>query len=135
MSARAHTERDGGTAWAVVGEQELRGLWLGGRGLLLSFGFSLLLSVIAYLAATNTALNFLAQRESVSLLVQVAIAVGSLLALLAAADTFSGERERGTLESLLLTPASRLQLTGGELLAAPSPSLPAVGGTNPHIWV
>ena len=51
MSARAHTERDGGMAWAVVGEQELRGLWLGGRGLLLSFGFSLLLSVIAYLAA------------------------------------------------------------------------------------
>ena len=134
MSARAHTERDGGTAWAVVGEQELRGLWLGGRGLLLSFGFSLLLSVIAYLAATNTALNFLEQRESVSLLVQVAIAVGSLLALLAAADTFSGERERGTLESLLLTPASRLQLTGGKLLAALSLWLAAFAVTIPYIW-
>ena len=60
---------------------------------------------------TRRELNFLEQRESLSLLLQVAIGVGSLLALLAAADAFSGERERGTLESLLLTPASRLQLT------------------------
>ena len=37
--------------------QELRDLWLGGRGLVLTFAFSLLLSVMAYLVATNTALN------------------------------------------------------------------------------
>ena len=55
-----------------------------GSGLVLSFGFSLLLSVIAYLDATNTELNFLEQRESVSLTLQVAIAVGALLALLVA---------------------------------------------------
>ena len=90
--------------WVVVLEQELRDLWLGGRGLLLCLAFSGLLSVIAYLVATNTALNFLEQRESVNLTLQVAIAVGALLALLAAADAVSGERERGTLESLLLTP-------------------------------
>ena len=41
------------------------------------FAFSLLLSVIAYLVATNTDLNFLEQRESVSLTLQVAIAVGA----------------------------------------------------------
>ena len=87
-------------AWSVVTAQELRDLWLGGRGLVLSFAFSLLLSVIAYLVATNRALNFLEQRESVNLTLQVAIAVGALLALLVAADTVSGERERGTLESL-----------------------------------
>ena len=56
------------------------------------------------------ALNFLEQRESVNLTLQVAIAVGALLALLAAADTVSGERERGTLETLLLAPVPRLQL-------------------------
>ena len=136
MSARehGHPERSGGCAWAIVGEQELRNLWLGGRGLLLSFGFSLLLSVVAYLAATNTELNFLEQRESVSLTVQIAIGVGSLLALLAAADAFSGERERGTLESLLLTPVSRIQLTGGKLLAALSLWLAAFVITIPYIW-
>ena len=82
------------------------------------FAFSLLLSVIAYLVATNTDLNFLEQRESVSLTLQVAIAVGALLALLVAGDAISGERERGTLETLLLTPAPRRQIATGKLLAA-----------------
>jgi ABC-2 type transport system permease protein len=118
MSAPAPTAHDGGGATSVVAGQELRDLWLGGRALLMTVGFSALLSVIAYLTATNTALNFLEQRESVALTLQVAIGVGSLLALIAAADMYSGERERGTLESLLLTPASRLRMTGGKLLAS-----------------
>jgi ABC-2 type transport system permease protein len=118
----------------VVLEQELRDLWLGGRGLLLSLAFSALLSVIAYLVATNTALNFLEQRESVNLALQVAIAVGALLSLLAAADAISGERERGTLESLLLTPVSRLELTAGKLLAALSLWLGAFVITVPYVW-
>src|SRR5207247_7402124 len=105
-------------AWAVVTGQELRDLWLGGRGLLLSLAFSGLLSVLSYLAATNQALNFLEQREAVNLTLQVAVAVGALLALLVAADAISGERERGTLESLLLTPAPRGELVSGKLLAA-----------------
>jgi ABC-2 type transport system permease protein len=118
----------------VVAEEELRGLWLGGRGLLLSLGFSLLLSLIAYLAASTTDLNFLERRESVSLTMQVAIGVGSLLALLVAADSVSGERERGTLESLLLTPASRLQLAGGKLLAALSLWFAAFAISVPYVW-
>jgi ABC-2 type transport system permease protein len=133
MNAPA-SERQDGPAWAVVAEEELRGLWLGGRGLLLSLGFSLLLSLIAYLAASTTDLNFLERRESVSLTVQVGIGVGSLLALLVAADAVSGERERGTLESLLLTPASRLQLAGGKLLAALSLWFAAFAISVPYIW-
>jgi len=114
--------------------QELRDLWIGGRGLVLSFAFSLLVGVIAYLVATNKALNFLEQRESVNLTLQVAIAAGALLALLAAADAISGERERGTLESLLLTPVSRLELTAGKLLAALSLWVAAFAITVPYIW-
>jgi ABC-2 type transport system permease protein len=118
----------------AVTAQELRDLWLGGRGLVLTFAFSLLLSVIAYLVATNTALNFLEHRETVNLLLQVAIAVGALLALLAGADTISGERERGTLESLLLTPVSRLELTAGKLLAALSLWAVAFLVAIPYVW-
>ena len=124
----------GGSGWAIVLAQELRDLWLGGRGLLLSFGFSILLSLIAYLVATNTALNFLEQRESVNLTLQVAIAVGGLLTLLAAADTVSGERERGTLETLLLTPVSRRQIVTGKLLAALSLWLAAFVIAVPYVW-
>jgi ABC-2 type transport system permease protein len=131
--ARGRQERST-PGWIVVAGQELRDLWLGGRGLVLSFAFSLLLSVIAYLVATNRALNFLEQRESVNLTLQVAIAVGALLALLAAADTVSGERERGTLESLLVTPVSRFEITLGKLLAALSLWLAALVITVPYVW-
>jgi ABC-2 type transport system permease protein len=118
----------------VVTARELRDLWLGGRGLLLTIAFSLLLSVVAYLVATNRGLNFLEHRETVNLLLQVAIAVGALLALLAAADTISGERERGTLESLLLTPVSRLEMTVGKLLGALSLWAVAFLVAIPYIW-
>jgi ABC-2 type transport system permease protein len=120
--------------WAVVAEQELRDLWLGGRGLVLSVAFSVLLSIIAYLTATNQALNFLEQREAVNLTLQVAIAVGSLLALLAAADAVSGERERSTLETLLLVPVSRLDITIGKLIAALSLWVVAFVITVPYVW-
>ena len=120
--------------WAVVASQELRDLWIRGRGLPLTIAFSILLGVIAYLTATDQALNFLEQREAVSLTLQVAIAVGSLLALLAAADAISGERERGTLESLLLTPVSRRDLAIGKLLAALSLWAAAFATTIPYVW-
>jgi ABC-2 type transport system permease protein len=120
--------------WAVVLDRELRDLWSGGRALVMCFAFSLLLSVIAYLVATNTDLNFLEQRESVSLTLQVAIAVGALLALLVAGDAISGERERGTLETLLLTPAPRRQVATGKLLAALSLWFAAFVVTVPYVW-
>jgi len=128
----SRTAKSGG--WVVVLDQELRDLWIGGRGLSLSAAFSVLVSIIAYLVATNRALNFLEQREAVNLTLQVAIAVGALLALLAGADALSGERERGTLETLLLTPVSRLELTIGKLLAALSLWLVAYAITVPYVW-
>jgi ABC-2 type transport system permease protein len=135
MAAVVHDARETGTpGFLVVLERELRDLWTGGRGLLLSLAFSILLSVIAYLVATNTALNFLEARESVNLTLQVTVAVGALLTLLAAADAISGERERGTLESLLVSPVSRRQLAGGKLLAALSLWLAAFAITVPYAW-
>ena len=118
----------------TVARQELRGLWLGGRGLPLLFGFSALLSVVTYLAASNKTINFLETREAVDLALQVAVAVGALLTLLVAADAVSGERERGTLESLLLTPVPRSHLVTGKLLAALSLWLAAIVVTVPYVW-
>lgn len=78
----------------------------------------MLLSAVTYLAGTDPALNYLEHRESVSLLLQVAVAVGALLTMTVAADVVSGERERGTLETVLLSPVPRRQLLAGKLLAA-----------------
>jgi len=139
MSQLAHPSEqtqmgDSTPGWLVVLSQELRELWLGGRGLVLSFAFSVLVGIIAYLVATNTDLNFLEQRESTSLTLQVAIAVGGLLTLLVAADAVSGERERGTLETLLLTPVSRREIATGKLLAALSLWFAAFAITVPYVW-
>jgi ABC-2 type transport system permease protein len=130
VAVAARAERRG----RVVLEQELRDLWLGGRALALSLAFSVLLSVIAYLVATNRALNFLEQREAVNLTLQVAVAVGALLALLTAADAISGERERGTFESLLLTPASKLDIAAGKLAASLSLWVAAFAIAAPYVW-
>ena len=132
LAARGDEERRAG--WPVVAHQELRDLWLGGRGMTLAFAFTVLLGVIAYLGATNESINFLEQREAVNLVLQVAVAVGALLALVVAADAVSGERERGTLEALLLTPVPRGQIMLGKLLAVLSFWLVVILLAVPYVW-
>jgi len=121
--------------WRIVAGQECRDLWVSGRGPLLIFGFSVLLSGVTYLAATNLDINFLEQREAVDLALQMAVAVGVLLTLVVSADGISGERERGTLESLLLTPVSRRAIVIGKLVAALSVWVVAFVVTVPYLWV
>lgn len=98
--------------------QEASDLWLGSKGLSVLFGYTLVLATLAYLAAGDAGINLLDARESVGLIVQVAIGLGTLAALVVSADAISGERERGTLESLLVTPVPRRSLVIGKLLAA-----------------
>ena len=126
--------RGGSPAWLVVAQRELKDLWLSGRGLPLMLAYTALLSVTTYLVASNEELNFLEQRESVTLTLQIAVAIGSLLVLLAAADGISGERERGTLESMLLSPAPRSSLTIGKGIAAFSLWVAAWIVSIPYLW-
>jgi ABC-2 type transport system permease protein len=123
------------SGWLVVAEQECRDLWLSGRGLILLFLFSVLLSAITYLTSTNQALNFLEQRESVNLVLQFAVAVGVLATLVVSADGISGERERGTLETLLVTPISRRSMIAGKLIAALSLWFGTFLVSIPYVWV
>ena len=53
VAAPARTAPAPAPAWAVVARQELRDLWLAGRGLPLLVAFTVLLSVITYLTAEN----------------------------------------------------------------------------------
>jgi ABC-2 type transport system permease protein len=104
----------------VVADQELRDLWLSARGPIIVLVFSLLLSLLTYLAATNEELNIIDQKDTVNLVVQITLGIGVAASLLFSADAISGERERETLECLLLTPVSRRQIALGKLLAAAS---------------
>jgi ABC-2 type transport system permease protein len=121
--------------WLVVTGQELRDLWLGGRGPILVFIFSLLLSLLTYLSAANKELNLLDQKDTVNLVVKMTIGIGVALSLLVSADALSGERERGTLETLLLTPLPPRQIAIGKLLATLSVWPVVVLVAVPYAWV
>lgn len=122
-------------AWLVVARQEARDLWLGGRTPLLLLAFALVLSAITYLLATDRELSLLDQRSMASLVAQLSVVVGALLALLVAGDALSGERERATLEGLLVTPAPRGGVVLGKVLAAWSVWLGAFLVAVPYLAV
>lgn len=121
--------------WRVVAGQEFRDLWVNGRGPLLVFAFSVLLSAVAYLAATNQVLDYLAQRDAVDLVLRTVVAVGVLVTLVVSADGISGERERGTLESLLLAPVHPREIVTGKLLGAMSLWFAAFLVGVPYVWL
>ena len=105
------------SGWQVVLSTELRRLWLGWRGPLLLLVFSLFLSSYVILLAADPEINVLSQRKMIDQTIQATVLVGIVSVLLLGADSFSGERDQRTLESLLLTPAARGQLVVGKLLA------------------
>lgn len=121
--------------WTVITRQELVDLWFSSKGLSVLFGFTLLLSVLSYLASADAGINLLDARESVGVVVQTAIALGTLAALVVSADAISGERERGTLEALLVTPVARRHIVIGKLVAATTMWVAALAIALPFVAV
>jgi ABC-type transport system involved in multi-copper enzyme maturation permease subunit len=108
-------------AWWIVFTRELRDLWIGGKALYLMLIYTVLLGGYAFSLASNVEIQLLPLKEMVLEMVKAAISVCLLICMVIAADSISGERERRTLEGLLLTPATRRQIVFGKLLAAISP--------------
>jgi len=132
-------------AWWLVCKRELNELWIWGKAITLIIFYSIYLGVSSYVFAANNELSLLPPREMVYLTISGAITVGLFIALIIGADSFSGERERSTLEALLLTPASRRQIVVGKFLAStlelaepmevstcPGTSRSSHSGGNPH---
>ncbi len=121
--------------WAIITRAELVDLWFSSKGLSVLFGFTVLLSMLAYLASADAGINLLDARESVGIVVQTAIGLGTLAALVVGADAISGERERGTLEALLVTPVARRDIVVGKLLAASTMWMAALAVALPFVAV
>jgi ABC-2 type transport system permease protein len=94
---------------------------MGGKAPVLVLIFSILLAIMTYVLASNSELSLIPPQEMTYETLKAAIAVGLFISLVIGADSISGERERSTLESLLLTPTSRRQLVFGKFLAGISP--------------
>ena len=108
-------------AWWLVFTWELSDLWIGGKALYLTLTYSIILGIVSFVLASSSELSLIPPKEMVFELLKMSIAVGGFISLIIGADSISGERERSTLEWLLLTPTSRRQLVGGKYLAAISP--------------
>ena len=111
----------GAPAWWLVFTSELHELWIGGKAPVLLLIFSVLLGIMTWVLASNSELSLIPPNEMVYETTKAAITVGLFMSLIIGADSISGERERATLEGLLLTPTSRRQLVVGKFLAGVSP--------------
>ena len=111
----------GSPVWWLMFKQEFSELWLGGKALNLLIMFSVLVSITSFLLATNSELNLTPPPQMEFITLQAIITFGLFIGLIISAESISGERERITLEPLLLTPASRQQIVVGKFLAAMTP--------------
>ncbi len=108
-------------AWWLMFVRELADLWLGGKALYLILAYSVFLGFQAYSQVKTSETSLIPPKEMVFATLQIVFYIGSLIGLIIGADSISGERERGTLEALLLTPISRRQIILGKFLAGISP--------------
>ncbi|MBI5565281.1 MAG: ABC transporter permease subunit [Chloroflexi bacterium] len=131
--SRPQSTRPTPAVWWLVFKQEFTELWVGGRVLNFLVLFSLLMSMTAFLLATNNELSLLPLKQTVVVALTSAITFGLFIGLIIAAESISGERERATLETLLLTPASHRQIVLGKFLVALSPWPAALILSIPYI--
>ena len=121
--------------WWLVFRREFVDLWTGGRVLMLLILFTAVMSVTSVLRELESQLNLIPPVEMVFLTILSSISFGLFVGLVIAADSFSGERERATLEPLLLTPARPRQIVVGKFLAALSPWPVTLLLSVPYVWV
>jgi uncharacterized repeat protein (TIGR01451 family) len=124
-----------GGSWLLILRKELADLWLGGRLLVLLILFTVLMSATAIMRELESQTNLIPPAEMVFLTALSAISFGVLLSLVVGADSISGDRDRGTLEPLLLSPASRRSIVAAKFLAALSPWPAAFLLSLPYVFV
>jgi ABC-2 type transport system permease protein len=107
--------------WKLVLKRELTDLWVSGKAFNLLLLFSILLGLMLYTYALSPELSLAPPREAVYELLKNSIAFSIFMGLVIGADSISGERDRSTLESLLLTPVNRRHIVIAKLLAGISP--------------
>lgn len=117
QTAQGERVASGLPAWWLVFTRELADLWIGGKALNLMLIYSLILGGMVYLFSSNSELSLIPPKEAVYEMFRNAMEVSLFIGLIIGADSLSGERDRATLESLLLTPVSRRQIVTGKFLA------------------
>ncbi|MCW5698632.1 MAG: ABC transporter permease subunit [Rhodospirillales bacterium] len=103
------------TATSLIARKESGELLLSLRGLAWLMAVAVSLSLFGLLLVSNTELSLLDNAQVVYDMVGIVTALGGLLSLVVGIDAVAGERERGSLVPLLLTPVSRDAILAGKL--------------------
>jgi ABC-2 type transport system permease protein len=96
---------------------------------------AIVLSLMSYLLLTDQELSLLDQSEMLYIIASLTVGLGLLVSGILASDSVAGERERTTLESLLLTPVGRGPLMLGKIGAILASWLLVFVISTPYILV
>ena len=86
-----------------------------GRGLAWLTALTVVLSVLSLLLVSNAELSLLDNAQVVYMVMGTIAALGALLAVVSGSDSLAGERERGSLTPLLLTPLRTDEIVLGKM--------------------
>jgi ABC-type transport system involved in multi-copper enzyme maturation permease subunit len=107
--------------WKLVLKRELTDLWIGGKAFNLLLLYSILLGLMLYTYSLSAELSMLPPQEAVYEMLKNSMIFSIFVGLVIGADSISGERDRSTLESLMLTPVNRRHIIIAKLMAGVSP--------------
>jgi ABC-2 type transport system permease protein len=92
------------------------------------------LSVFSLLLVSNTELSLLDNAQAVYMMSAIIIALALLIAVIRGSDGFAGERERETLETLLITPVSPAEIAIAKLMGLLFSWLVVFVFSMPYLW-
>ena len=121
-------------AFGIITRKEAGELLLSLRGQSWLTVVTIALSVFGLLLVSDTELSLLDNAQVVYDMAAIVTALGSLLALIVGIDGIAGERERGSLVPLLLTPASRNAILMGKLGGVAIAWAVMCGLSLPYLW-
>lgn len=122
------------SAAAVLARKEASELVLSVRGLSWLLAMASALSVFGLLLVGSTELSLLDNAQVVYDMAGIVVALGALLAVVVGNDSIGGERERGSLVPLLLTPISRMGLIVGKISGVVIAWLIMLAIAVPYFW-
>jgi ABC-type transport system involved in multi-copper enzyme maturation permease subunit len=122
------------SAILLVARKEAGELLLSLRGLAWLMAMAAALSVFALLLVSNTELSLLDNAQVVYDMAAIVTAMGALLALVVGIDSIAGERERGSLLPLLLTPAPREAVLFGKIGGIAIAWAVMFAGSTAYLW-
>lgn len=118
----------------LIARKESGELLGSGRGLGWMLALSVILSVLALLLVSNTELSLLDNAQVVYMVMGTITALGGLLAIVLGSDAIAGERERGTLIPLLLTPITTTHIVLGKMGGQVAAWVLMYALSLPYLW-